>query len=91
MSDWFSRQRKKRGRETLPDLTALWRKMDLQEAWDPPPPRYKLDLKASTRSNERSGEAPRYLAHPGATGAAKIDPPTPQRWRGDKNPGWWRG
>ena len=59
LSDWFARQWERGGREPFLDLTALWRKMHLQEAWDPSiPPIYKLDLKASTRSGKRSGEAP---------------------------------
>ena len=50
--------------------------MDLQEAWDPYlPPVYKLELKAPTGSGERSREAPRYLSHPGANGAANIPRP----------------
>ena len=54
--------------------------MDLQEDWEPYLlPRYELELKAFTRSDKRSGEAPIYLVHPGAVGAINISHshPTP--------------
>ena len=55
--NWFARKWERGGREPLPDLAELWSKMDLWEAWEPPPPRYRyeLDMKGSTRSGERSG------------------------------------
>ena len=34
--EWFARKWERRGRETFPDLEFIWRKMDLQEPWEPP-------------------------------------------------------
>ena len=71
----------KGGRGPFLYLTVLWHNMDLQEAWDISfPPGYELDLKASTRSNKRNRESPRYLANPGVAGAGAANiahPPQP--------------
>ena len=61
----------------------LWHKMGLKEACEPSfPPGHELELKASKRSNKRSGEAPTYLAHTSGKISANIPPPphtqTPQ-------------
>ena len=54
----------------------LWHKMGLKEACEPSfPPGHELELKASKRSNKRSGEAPTYLAHTSGKIAANIPPP----------------
>ena len=45
------------GREPFPELTEIWRKMDLQEAWDPTPPlRYEAEVRGSAKIGERSVE-----------------------------------
>ena len=52
LSNWFSRKWEMGGRGPYPDLTALWRKMNLNEAWEPS---FPLDTSWSLRNPQ--GEA----------------------------------
>ena len=57
----------------------------MQEEWDCYfPTGYDSEIKASTRSNERSGEAHRHLVHPVGSGSTNISPspPPPPKRRG---------
>ena len=61
----------------FPDLMAVWRKMDMQEIWNPilsptPPPGYEMEMGESARSGKRSGKLPRIPACSDVISSANV-------------------